>query len=496
MVNNGAMQEADGTPSPDVMDGAMGRVGRTGLIAGISLFLIMLYLPAPGSMTAAAWRTAAVVVLMASWWVTEAIPIPATALLPLVLFPILGVAPIAKSSAPYANQVIFLFLGGFILAAGFERSGLHRRIAFAVVRAVGTKPANLVGGFMIATAAISMWVSNTATVLMMLPIATSVMSVIEEEEGEKREFAPLLLGIAYAASIGGLGTLIGTPPNALLAGFAHETLARRIDFVQWMALGVPLVVVSIPIVWFLLTRVLFSLSGSSSAKSDAILRERAAELGAMSRGEWITAAVVALTALAWLFEPLIERRVPAASDAGIAMTGGLLLFVVPLFWKDRSDVVTWGDVERLPWGVLVLFGGGLSLAAAIDGTGLAAWCGERVGSLGHISPIILTTVITTLVIFLTEFTSNTATAATFLPLVSTLAVGFDVDPLLLAIPATLAASCGFMMPVGTPPNALVYATGRFTILQMARAGIWINLLMVVLIDAATFLIAVPLFGLR
>ncbi|HSN69634.1 MAG TPA: DASS family sodium-coupled anion symporter [Thermoanaerobaculia bacterium] len=467
---------------------------RTGLLLGLALFLAVLILPPPAAMPPAAWRTAAVAVLMASWWITEALPIAATALLPLVLFPFLGVAPIAKAAPPYANSVVFLVLGGFILAAGLERSGLHRRIALNVVRAVGTRPANLVGGFMIATALISMWVSNTATVLMMLPIATSVMAVMHGSEKEAKLAPPLLIGIAYAASIGGVGTLIGTPPNALLAGFASETLGRRIGFVEWMAVGVPLVVVAIPICWLLLTRVVFHPGNEADPETDRLLAGQRAALGSMSRPEWITAAVCSATALAWVFEPLLSRVIPSASDAGIAIAGGLLLFLIPVDWKAYRFVIGWNDVERLPWGVLILFGGGLSLAVAVESSGLAAWIGTGFSGLSNVSPLLLTAIITTAIVFFGEIASNTATAATFLPLVASLATGLGIDPLLLAIPTALAASCSFMLPAGTPPNALVYADGRLTIAQMARAGIWMDLVMIALIVAATFLIVVPIFG--
>lgn len=469
---------------------------RSGLLLGLVLFAAVLLLPPPESMPATAWRTAAVAALMATWWISEAVPIAVTALLPLVLFPLLGIAPIGKAAPPYANPVVFLFLGGFILAAGLEQSGLHRRIALGVVRTVGTRPANLVGGFMVATAAISMWVSNTATVLMMLPIATSVMSVMSGDESDKKLAPPLLLGIAYAASIGGLGTLIGTPPNALLAGFASESLHRRIGFVEWMAVGVPLVVVAIPICWLLLTRVVFRPGNEPSAGMAEILDEQRRSLGRMTRAEWITALVCAVTALAWIFEPLLGRLLPSISDAGIGITGGLLLFLIPVEWKTHRFVITWEHVERLPWGVLILFGGGLSLASAVESSGLATWIGGAFSGLRGVSPLILTTIITTVVVFLGEIASNTATAATFVPLVATLAVAFGLDPLLLAIPAALAASCSFMLPAGTPPNALVYADGRLSIPQMVRAGIWMDLVMIVMIEAVTFLIVVPLFGLK
>ncbi len=262
-----------------------------------------------------------------------------------------------------------------------------------------------------------------------------------------------------------------------------------------MGVGVPLVVVGIPICWLLLTRVVFRPGNDADAATERLLREQRASLGSMTRPEWITAAVCTATALAWIFEPLLERLLPSISDAGIAIAGGLLLFLIPVDWKAYRFVVRWNDVERLPWGVLILFGGGLSLAVGVESSGLATWIGAAFGGLGNVSPLVLTTIITTAIVFLGEIASNTATAATFIPLVASLASGLGHDPLLLAIPAALAASCSFMLPAGTPPNALVYADGRLTIPQMARAGIWMDLVMIVLIEAATFLLAVPLFGL-
>lgn len=489
------MHEDEAGPRSDPHD-PMLKARRAGLVVGVIVFLLILIVPPPQTMSAPAWRTAAVAALMAIWWMTETVPIAATAIVPLVLFPVLNILPISKAAAPFANPTIFLFLGGFILAAGLESAGLHRRIALGVLRAVGTRPANLIGGFMVATALLSMWVSNTATVMMMLPIVTSVMAAFEDEADRGRMYVPLLLGVAWASSIGGLGTLIGTPPNALLAAFASETLHRRIGFVEWMGVGVPLVVVSIPIGWILLTRVLFRPGTSVSDRTTAFLEEQTSSLGRMSRAEWWAAIVCSATAISWIFQPLLEKVVPAMSDATIAMTGGLLLLVVPIHPREHRFVIGWNDVEKLPWGVLILFGGGLSLATGIETTGLAGWIGVALGRIGHVPAPLLIFIVTAVILFLGEIMSNTATAATFLPLVASLAAGFRLDPLLLAIPVTLAASCAFMLPAGTPPNALVFASGRLTIPQMTRSGIWMNLLMIVLIEAATFLLAVPIFGLQ
>jgi sodium-dependent dicarboxylate transporter 2/3/5 len=468
---------------------------HVGLVAGPLLLAVMLFLPPPEGMAMLAWRTAAVGILMAMWWITEAIPIAATALLPIVLFPLLGVGTVAAATAPYANPVIYLFLGGFLIAMALESCGLHRRMALAILGVMGTRPANLILGFMAATAFISMWVSNSATVVMMLPMAVSVIALVRGQ-GEPAREAPrgafdvaLLLGIAYAGNIGGLGTLIGTPPNALLAGFMSETYGVQIGFVEWMLLGVPLVAVSVPVAWLILTKWLFPVGSEPIPEGAAILRTERGALGQISRAEWTVGAVTMFTATAWVSRPLIEQRFPAVTDAGIAMTGALMLFIVPLGWRPLRVALTWTHAERLPWSVLVLFGGGLSLAAAIEQSGLSGWIGAALSGLAGWPVFTVILAVTTVVIFLTELTSNTATAAAFLPLVASLATSIGVDPLLLAVPTALAASCAFMMPVATPPNAIVYGTGAITIPQMARAGVWLNLFFVVLLPLAAYFLA-------
>jgi sodium-dependent dicarboxylate transporter 2/3/5 len=469
---------------------------RVGLVLGPALFVLLLLLPVPAALTPDAWRVAAVALLMATWWVTEAIPIPATALLPLALFPLLGIASIGAAAAPFANPVIYLFMGGFLIAAALQRCGLHRRIALGIVRIGGSGPRQLVGSFMVATAFISMWVSNTATVAMLLPMALSVLQLAEESAGDATpvHLAPaLLLGLAYGANIGGLGTLIGTPPNALLAGFMSETYDITIGFVQWMTVGVPLVIVSLPLAWLLLTRVLHPLGSTRIAGGREVLLAQARSLGGLSRAEWTVGVVTALTAGAWLTQPLLARIAPGVSDAGIAIAGALLLFLLPVDRRGER-ALTWEAAERLPWGVLVLFGGGLSLASGIQATGLASWIGASMAGIGTWPAIAVVIAVTTVIVFLTELTSNTATAAAFLPVVSSLAVAIGAHPLLLAVPTALGASCAFMMPVATPPNAIVFGSGRISIPQMMRAGIWLNLLFIVLITAVAVWLAPRALG--
>lgn len=452
-----------------------------------------------GDMPPAAWRTAAIGVWMALWWVTEAVPIPATALLPLVLFPLLNVVNINAAAAPYANPVIFLFFGGFILAAAFERTGLHRRLALWLLGIVGTRPDRIVLGFMVVGGFISMWVSNTATVLMLLPLVNSMLRPPGRDAGGTGGLATsdferaLLLGIAYAATIGGYGTLVGTPPNALLAGFLQQTHGVKLGFLDFMLVGVPIVVIGIPAAWLLLTRVTFRVRGGTALMEAATLAEQRRQIGRATRPEKFVAAVAVVTALAWMTQPWLSRVVPGVSEAGISVACAVALFAIPID-SQGTRVVDWEAAEGIPWGVLVLFGGGLSLAGAIQDSGLAKWIGDSVGGLRMLSPLLLILIVTTVITFLTEFTSNTATAAAFLPVVSSLAVGAGMNPLVLSIAAGLAASNGFMLPVGTPPNAIVFASGKLTIPQMARAGLLLDLVFIVLISAVSYFLVLPILG--
>jgi len=457
--------------------------------------------------TTAGRATLAVMCWMAVWWLTEAVDISVTALLPLVLFPLLGIAPIEDAARPYAHPLIFLFMGGFILALSMQRWGLDRRIALQTLRIVGPEPTRLIGGFMLVTASLSMFVSNTATAAMMLPIGLSVIALSRSEPSADsppppgspdRNFAlALLLGIAYSASIGGIGTIIGTPPNALLVGFARDSIgeAHRLDisFARWMAVGLPLVLVFLPVAWLLLTRVIFPVRLAVIRGGASFFRERLAEIGSPGRGEITTLAVFACTALAWVTRPLLAHVVPL-SDAGIAMTGALLLFVLPVNRAGRRFAMDWKTARRLPWGILILFGGGLSLAARVQEHGVAEFIGSLVAGLPALPDALLVASVALLVIFLTELTSNTATTATMLPILAALAPGLGVDPYLLIVPAALAASCAFMMPVATPPNAIIFGSGMVTIPEMCRAGFWLNLVGVLLITLLTLLVVRPVLG--
>ncbi len=476
---------------------------RVGLILGAAAFFVMLLLPAPATLGAEGWRTAAVAVLMATWWMTEAIPIPVTALLPLVLFPALGILAAPEASAPYANELIYLFMGGFLLAAALEKWGLHRRIALRIMSWVGTKPSQLVLGFMVATAFLSMWISNTATAAMMFPIALAVGEMLrpKDHEGVYHFGIALMLSVAYAASLGGIATLIGTPPNAVLAGAASEMLGRQIGFLEWMAVGVPVTAAMIPLAWLLLVKVMHP-PGRLSGDAAEIIEAERAKLGPMSKGERVTATVFALTALAWVMReekdlgafviPGIETWMPAVRDSTIAMLAAAVLFVWPTDWKKGEFALDWKTARKIEWGVLVLFGGGLSLAAAMDQSGVAAWVGGVVAQLGNVPPWVAVLVVATLLIFLTELTSNVAVTAMAMPVMAGTAAALGMDPMLLMTTAALGASMAFMLPVATPPNAIVFSSGYLTVPQMARVGFFLNLIAIVVVTILSETL-IPLF---
>jgi len=474
---------------------------RIGLYLGLFLFILLWILPAPEGLSDAAWKTAAVATLMAIWWISEALPIAATALIPIVLFPFLQVGTIGEATAPYANPLIFLFMGGFIIALAMQRWNLHKRIALNIVSIVGVKPSSIIIGFIIASAFLSMWVSNTATALMMLPIAISVLQFAES----RRDNGPapvtnfeivLVLSIAYACNIGGIGTLIGTPPNALMAAFILENYGVEISFAQWMLVGVPLVLIMLPIMYLLLSRFIFPIRIKELPGGREVILKQLRELGSMSRPEFRVAIVFASTALLWIARPLLVPFFPGLSDAGIAITAGIVLFIIPNGDKKGGKLLLWSTLKDLPWGILILFGGGLSLASAISSSGLAAWIGQGVSGLGALPILLLILVVILVVIFLTEITSNTATAAAFLPILASSAIGIGQDPMLFVIPATIAASCAFMLPVATPPNAIIYGSGKVTIPQMAKAGIWLNIIVSMLLILAVYTLFIYVFGIE
>ena len=424
------------------------------------MLLATLILPPPEGMALHAWYMVGVATMMGCWWMSKVLPIPMTALLPIVLVPLLGIAPVKAVTAPYAHPIIYLFLGGFMLGIAMERWGLHKRIALYIMLASGTKPAYQIGGFMLATAFLSMWVSNTATTVMMLPIGLSVAYMVNSTAKKKADdyTKALLLGIAYSASIGGVGTLIGTPPNALLAAFLQETYQIELGFSQWMLIGVPVSLLMLLVTWVWLTRFGFKLNDVNNPLTLDVIEDELTVLGPMSRGEKIVLAIFCITSLAWITRPFLSLFISGLSDTVIAIFAAVSMFLIPV---DRKNyVLSWDKTKNIPWGILLLFGGGLTLASLIKTTGLAEWVAGAMGVFQGMPIILVVALVVTVIIFLTELTSNTATAAGFLPLVGALALTLNVDPMLLAIPTALAASCAFMMPVATPPNAIVFWFGQ------------------------------------
>ncbi len=439
--------------------------------------------------------------MMALWWVTEALPLAATALVPVAVLPILtlGEIPIRASAAAYAHEMVLLFFGGFILGRAIEHTGLHRRVALGAVSIAGTRPRKLIGAFMATGAFLSMWVSNTATAVMMLPIALSVIQLTRanphDDAPVRSPFATaLLLGVAYSTSIGGMATLIGTPPNAQLAAFVETQYEIEISFVSWMLAALPLTLVLLPLAWWSLTRITFRTGNEPlDGVDDALRRERRA-MGRMSQGERVVTGVFLVTAAAWISRQWLNQvTLPngaqpfvGLTDTGIAMLAGVVLFMLPA--GEGRRVLTWREMQTIPWGVLLLFGGGLSLARAADQTGFASFVGESVAGYQFLPTFVLLLILIATIVFLTELTSNTATAAAFLPVVGAAAIGLGVAPLSFLAPAVLASSCAFMMPVATPPNAIVFSSGAVTVAQMCRAGLWLNLFSIVLLGVAAYLL--------
>ena len=471
---------------------------RAGLVAG-PLLAALLYLwipeglqdPAGGELQlgTAGRMTGALAGWMAIWWMTEAIPIFVTALLPAIVLPLTGAQDFFDTTAVYAHPLIFLALGGFVLALALERWDLHRRFAASVLRIVGNGPRRLVGGFMIVGATLSMWISNTAASVIMLPIALSIIAADNQTADYHPRFRVcLLLGTAYACSIGGMGTLIGTGTNVFLASFVESELQRDISFAGWMRLGVPLVLVFLPLAWLLLTRVIFRLPAVVETDPRVLLPEQ----GPWSTGEKRTFAVFCLAVVGWVGSPLLVKLpwFSNLSDPGVAMLCMLLLFLIPDGRGQGSTLMDWDTAVKLPWGVLLLFGGGLALAGAIEDNGIGAALALNSARLQGVPPVLVVVFAVVLMTFLTELTSNLASTATLVPVFAAMAGGMGIDPLAIIIPTALAASCAFMLPAATPPNSIVFGSGMLRIPDMVRAGIWINALGIVVIS----LLAYPLVG--
>jgi sodium-dependent dicarboxylate transporter 2/3/5 len=495
-------------------------VKRIGLFLGPLLALIcyhllpLQYSTGPGEwvdFTQAGRATLSLMIWMATWWVTEAVDIEVTALLPIVSFPLFGIAPFSKVLPPYAADVIFLFMGGFIIGLAIERWGLDRRIAFFTLKLVGARPGAIVGGCMAITAFLSMWVSNTACAAMMVPIALSVIDLvlrgrtgaglkesggIPQDRVPERNFATgLLLGVAYAASIGGIATIIGSPPNGIAVRYMQQAFQVEVTFFDWLLVGGPFTLIFLPIAWLLITRVLFPANIREIAGGREHFDQEYRKLGPMSRGEKVVLTVFLLTALLWICRPLLQpigiagtKPFAGLSDTGVAMLAALALFLIPVDRGACVRAMDWKTAVKLPWGVLMLFGGGLTLAGAIEANGVSAFIGNASRGFAGLQPILLLLAITTMTVFLSEVTSNTAQVATMVPVLAAMAPALGINPYPLIVACTLGASSAYMMPVGTPPNAIVFGTGLVRMPQMMKAGVWLNLAGILVITALTTLL--------
>ena len=463
------------------------------LVAGPLAFFILQAFNPPAGMSDSAFSMLGITLWMAIWWVTEAIPIGVTALLPIILFPLTGAVELSTTTASYGHKYIFLYMGGFMLAIAIEKWNLHKRIALHVIRLIGTNVSKIILGFMVATAFLSMWISNTATSVMMLPIGMSIVAQLRDNpatvEDENLIFGKaLMLGIAYSASIGGIATLIGTPPNLVFAGYVEEVYGIEITFWQWAKWGLPIAIPLLFIAWMYLTRFAFKFKQKEFPGGRNEINQLLKQLGPIKKEEKIVLGIFILTAFAWIGRSFIlQPFLPAIDDTIIAMCAGILLFTIPGSDK-KEPLITWEDAVKLPWGIILLFGGGMALASGFESTGLAAWLGNQMTLLQGLALILLVVVIITSVNFITEVTSNLATTAMLLPILAPIAVGLNINPYILMVATTVAASCAFMLPVATPPNAVVFGSGYLRISDMAKSGIWMNIFSIVFLTLMVYYI--------
>ena len=483
-----------------------------GQILGPVAFTLVLIFVRPEGLTDEARAVLASTVWIGIWWVMEAVPIAATALLPIVLFPLTGALSVQATAAQYGHRYIFLYIGGFLLAIGIEKWNLHKRIALHIIAAIGSSVTRILLGFMIATAALSMWISNTATAVMMLPIGMAIVAQLrdnpETDQNENTIFGKaLMLSIAYSASIGGMATLIGTPPNLVLAGVVQELYAIEITFSQWIRLGLPISLGLLGICWLYLTRVAFTFEQTEFPGGVAEIRRQLHSMQAMTRPERRLLVVFVLTAVAWISRSLVQKQfglLPNVDDTIIAMIAGLSLFLIPS-GTQRGNVtqdetaeplLQWEDTSHLPWGIILLFGGGMALAEGFKSSDLALWVGSQATLLDGLALLLIVGILIAAVNFLTEVTSNLATTSMLLPILASMAGSIDVHPLLLMVGATVAASCAFMLPVATPPNAVVFGSKYLRIPDMVRVGIWMNVISILILTMCVYFLLPLLWGLE
>ena len=474
----------------------MDRFKRLGLLAGPLLFVLLLNLP-DTLVSEAGDKVLAAGAWMIVWWISEAVSISVTALLPLLIFPLLGVMDLEEVGANYGSPIIFLFFGGFVLALALEKVNLHRRIALNIIQRTGTSPERVILGFMIATGALSMWISNTASTVLMLPIALSVINLLSSDEdgftSKDRNFAlSVMMGIAFSANAGGIATVIGTPPNSVLIGLLENEYQIEISFLKWMTLGLPVSVLLIALSYWVLVKWMFPCKGLQFGASKDVIRTELQKLGPASGREKMVLVIFGTTVFLWVFRTLINQLIPGLglSDTGISMFGALALFVVPYNFRKGDFILEWRDTSRLAWGILMLFGGGLALARGMSSSGLVDLVSGAIAS-SEIGVLLTATLLIALMLFMTELMSNVALVAVLAPVVAGIAIGLDIPILHLLIPVTIASSCAFMLPMATPPNAIVFASGYIRVHQMARVGLVLNLISVVLL-VLIFQFVIPL----
>ncbi|MBL7864741.1 MAG: SLC13 family permease [Cyclobacteriaceae bacterium] len=471
------------------MNDLLSKTKLVGLFLGPLLFIIILNTLEPGTLSEKSIVVLALGAWMVTWWATEAMPIPISALLPMIVFPLMGVSSVREASAPYGDPVIFLFMGGFILALGLERHNLHQRIALSLIRLTGTSGNGIILGFMLSTALISMWISNTATAIMMLPIAASVTTLLATEMGKQddprfKKFATgLMLAIAYAASIGGMATIIGTPPNVVMVGYMKRFYDLDVSFTSWMIVGIPMMTFALVACYLLITRVLFVNKLPSIEGSRELIQRKYQELGRLKKEEKLVLTVFSITCFFWIFRQNLNGLLGKnlLDDTTIAMAGGVLMFLIPIDFKKQKFLLEWGDMKELPWGILLLFGGGLCLADGMEKSGLVQMVGTYFSSQKDVDPALLIFTLTAISMGLTELMSNVALITIFVPVVFGIADGFQINPIWLAMPVTFAASCAFMMPISTPPNAVLFASGYIRMTDMIKTGFFLNLACLVII---------------
>ncbi len=477
----------------------------TGFLLGPVLFILINIFVPETFISPVAYKVLSVAAWVIAWWVTDAVPFSVTALLPLILFPSLGVMPAAKAAAPYAHPIIFLFMGGFFIAIALEKHRLHERIALNLIKLTGTSGNGIIMGFMISTAFISMWISNTATAMMMLPIALSVVKLIIPEKrmlgdgklsGEQNFALGLMLAVGYAATLGGLATIIGTPPNVVFIGLLNDFNGQQISFGQWMLIGVPVAFVLLVANYFIVTRILFPSRLDTIKGSEQLISTKLNELGSLRREEKLVLTIFLLTSFFWIFQQLFNNLIFKAevlNDTNIAMAGGLLMFIVPVSLKESKFILHWQDTKNMAWGILILFGGGLCLAEGLGEAKIIQAIGGWIVSQTEYNIWFILLLITAGVI-LSEMMSNVALVNIFVPVIFGIAQGLNINPILLALPVTLSASIGFMFPIATPPNAIVFSSGYIRMRDMVRAGLMLNIVSIIIIWIASITLVQWIFG--